>query len=92
MLRIQRAEESRNLARAGRCSHLECCEGESIWAVSRLLLPRVSRGPGLAEAGLDPGEAPASPVSSSPWPRPSQRGASRRACCSKGLAALEDVL
>ena len=93
MLRIQRAEESRNLARAGRCSHRECCEGESIWAVSRrLFLPRVSRGPGLAEAGLDPGEAPASPVSSSPWPRPSQRGASRRACCSKGLAALEDVL
>ena len=69
MLRSQRAEETRNLARAGCCSHRECCEGESIWTVSRLFLPRVSRGPeeglcslsdGLAEAGLDPGEAPAS--------------------------------
>ena len=59
----------RSLARAGRCSHQECFEGESIWTVSRLFLPRVSRGPeeglcslsdSLAEAGLDPGEAPAS--------------------------------
>lgn len=69
MLRAQRAQETRSLARAGRCSHRECFEGESIWTASRLFLPRVSRGPeeglcslsdGLAEEGLDPGEAPAS--------------------------------